>query len=141
MHAIDVHFAVPVGRISKFFFQRLAYAVLSGEGRNNATLTIIIVDDATIHRLNVEFLGHDHTTDVITFPLESDPDLEAEIYISADTARRQAAEYHVPTRLELARLAIHGILHLCGYDDDTDEHRAAMRLREDHHLGGITAPV
>jgi probable rRNA maturation factor len=54
--------------------------------------------------------------------------------ISADTARRQAREFGVSMRAECARLAIHGVLHLCGYDDRSENDRAAMRQREDRYL-------
>src|SRR5512133_1489822 len=134
MYAIDVHFRTPVGRISRFFFQRLAYEVFSGEGLAHATLCIVVVNDREILALNTKFLGHNYATDVLTFPIETDPELEAEIYISADTARKQATEFKVPVRTEFARLAVHGILHLCGYDDITEDQQSAMHEKEDQYL-------
>ena len=61
----------------------------------------------------------------------TDDPIEAELVISADTARRQAREYGVSMRNECIRLAIHGVLHLCGYDDRSDGDREAMKARED----------
>lgn len=115
-----------------------AKQTLSGESINNITLNIIINDDDYILELNKKFLGHDYYTDVITFIVEETP-LEAEIYISADTAKRQASEAKVSLSNELMRLTIHGALHIAGYDDSTDELRNAMRQLEDRYLDLINA--
>ena len=104
---------------------------LEGEGVRTATISIVGVNDRRCRRLNRTFLGHDYVTDVISFPLEEVPLLEGEIYINLDRARVQAGEYSVSTRHELARLAIHGTLHLTGYDDRTRAQAARMHGRED----------
>lgn len=83
--------------------------------------------------MNREFLGHDYDTDVITFPLEADP-VEAEIYINVDQARLQAEQEQVGLYVELRRLAIHGALHLCGFDDATTEEKAEIGRLEDRFL-------
>lgn len=98
-----------------------------------AEINVIFVDDDEIHRINKEFLNHDYPTDVITFPFE-DSDLEGEIYISVDTADLQAKEYKVTLTNELMRLAIHGTLHLIGYEDNTKEKKAEMSELEDKFL-------
>lgn len=104
---------------------------LEGEGVRTATISIVGVNDRRCRRLNRTFLGHDYVTDVISFPLEEVPLLEGEIYINLDRARVQAGEYNISTRHELARLAIHGTLHLTGYDDRTRAQAARMHGRED----------
>lgn len=98
-----------------------------------AEINVIFVNDDEIHRINKEFLNHDYPTDVITFPFE-DNNLEGEIYISVDTADMQAKEYKVTLTNELMRLAIHGTLHLIGYEDDTKEKKAEMSELEDKFL-------
>jgi rRNA maturation RNase YbeY len=137
MITISVHLQVSTGRLSKYFFQRLVWEVLHGEGREHADISIIVLNDEAIQELNRTWLKHDCPTDVIAFPLEEGTELEAEVYISADTARAQAAEYRVPVREEFARLTVHGILHICGYDDHSDEDREEMRKLEDHYLGVV----
>lgn len=99
----------------------------------SASVSVILVDDATIHAMNKEFLHHDYPTDIITFPLEEDT-IDGELYISLDTAARQAAEYGVSLTNELMRLAAHGTLHLVGYDDATDEDRKEMSRLEDYYI-------
>lgn len=107
--------------------------VLEHEGVGAATVRIILADDATMQELNRRYLQHDYPTDVLTFVLETAP-LEVEIYIGAEQAARQAAEYGVPVREEYVRLSIHGILHALGYDDQTPAQRHAMEARQEHYL-------
>lgn len=110
-----------------------AERVLRSYRRRTASISIILVDDEELLRINREFLEHDYYTDVITFPLEENP-LEGEIYISVDRARVQAKEYGVTLYNEVCRLAIHGTLHLLGHDDHTEEERLEMRRLEDRFL-------
>lgn len=110
--------------------------VLAAEGICDAMITIVLCDDALIRQINVEFLKHDWATDVITFPLRECP-LEGEIYISVETAARQAVEYGISTRTELIRLAVHGTLHLLGYDDTTETNRLLMHSRQELYLEQI----
>jgi len=75
----------------------------------------MIVDDPAIREMNRKYLGRDHVTDVIAFP--GDGELLGEIACSVDTASRQARARGVPLIDELRLLAVHGLLHLAGYDD------------------------
>jgi probable rRNA maturation factor len=111
--------------------------VLEGEGAADAEISLAFVDSATIHLLNKRYLGHDEPTDVLSFPL-SEPGakrLAGELVIGAEVAKAQAVSRGHPVEAELALYVIHGLLHLCGYDDKTAEHATAMRERERHYLG------
>lgn len=110
---------------------------LAGEGIGSAAISIVGVNNRRCRRLNRTYLGHDYVTDVISFPLEEVPRLEGEIYINLDRARVQADDYRVSTRQELARLAIHGTLHLTGFDDRTRAAAARMHAREDTVLARL----
>jgi rRNA maturation RNase YbeY len=99
-------------------------------------VNVVLLTDQAIRKMNKDFLQHDYATDVITFPLEDAP-LTGEVYISIETARRQAAEYGVTLRNELCRLVTHGALHLVGYDDATDAQRAEMARLETKYMDGI----
>jgi probable rRNA maturation factor len=110
----------------------LTRRALRGEGVARATISIALVDDATIHDLNRRHLGHDWPTDVITFRL-SGPDeaeLAAELVLSAEMAATTAREAGVHPGDELTLYLVHGLLHLCGFDDTSAEAAAAMRRRE-----------
>jgi probable rRNA maturation factor len=117
--------------------KRIVEYVLKGEGRN-ADVNVIFVGDDTMRRLNNEYLRHDYSTDVLSFPLGDAGDaLEGEVYVCLDQAERQAPEYGAMPEEEVARLVVHGVLHLLGYEDDTKEERDAMRGREDALLGQL----
>jgi len=94
---------------------------------------IIFVDDPYIHNLNKEYRGIDRPTDVISFALEDDKSfiqtdfkVLGDIYISVDTAKRQALEYQHSLKREISFLAIHGLLHLLGYDHMVKEDEEKM---------------
>lgn len=98
---------------------------------DEATVSIAVVDDETIHKLNRQFLAHDYPTDVLSFTLEDDPPrLEGEIIVSVDTARQNAAEAGWSADDELLLYVIHGTLHLAGYLDKSPEDFAEMRAAE-----------
>ena len=99
-------------------------------------LSIALVDDATIRRLNCDFRDQDRATDVLAFsmregerlaPRIDGPHLLGDVIISVPTANRQARQNKKPLREELTMLLAHGLLHLLGYDHQTDEQDAEMR--------------
>ncbi len=126
----------PGRRVRHAEIRKTAAAVLRREGAADALLRVICTGDSLMKRLNRTWLGRRSTTDVLTFPLESGRGkiLEGEIYINLDQARRQARDVGVADRNELARLVIHGSLHLLGYDDATPALRRKMTGREDEYL-------
>ncbi|MBR9977619.1 MAG: rRNA maturation RNase YbeY [Bacteroidetes bacterium] len=130
---ITVSFQAPSGNIGHAVFEQAIRCVLRAEKRRASSISCVVVSDEEIHALNKRFLNHDYPTDIITFPLEDEP-LEAELVISIDSARRQAQDYGVHMREECMRLAIHGMLHLCGYDDGGDTGTERMKAREDELL-------
>ncbi len=103
------------------------------EIKKDCSIGVVICTDKFIHKLNKTYLNHNYPTDVITFEIEEEP-LEGEIYISADTAKTQSAEYKVSFRDELLRLAIHGCLHLAGYTDNDKNNKIIMSQLEDKYL-------
>lgn len=78
-----------------------------------------LVTDEQIREVNRRFLGRDRPTDVMAFPLGEGPGAWGEVVISVDTARRQAEERNADLKEELLLLAVHGTLHLLGWEDDT----------------------
>jgi probable rRNA maturation factor len=115
--------------------------VLAGEGIEQATISLAVVDDATMHVLNRQYLRHDYPTDVLSFLLEDAPgEFEGEIIISADYAAREAAHFGWRPQDEMLLYIIHGALHLAGYDDAEPRLQAEMRAQERAYLGefGLT---
>jgi probable rRNA maturation factor len=112
-----------------------AAAVLADAGIGAGSLSIAVVDDEAMHRLNRQYLGHDYPTDVLSFPLEERAGyLEGEVIVSADTAAANAAQYGMPVLDELLLYVIHGTLHLAGYRDKSDADTAQMRRAEQEYL-------
>ena len=97
---------------------------------------VALVSDARIRALNRQYRGADTTTDVLSFPSGGDPSL-GDIVIATGVARRQAAAAGHALSTELKVLALHGLLHLLGYDHETDGGtmaRLEQRLRRRHGL-------
>lgn len=115
-----------------------ARAVLAGEGISVATLSLAVVDNEEMQTLNARHLRHDYPTDVLSFLLERSADsLEGEVIVSADYAAASAPNFGWSAAEELLLYVIHGTLHLCGHDDQSDAGRAAMRERETHYLAQL----
>ena len=97
-----------------------------------AVVEVTVADDALLAELNREYRRREGPTDVLAFPIGRDPVepeqiwLWGEVYVSVDRAREQAERRRVAVDEELAALVAHGLLHLAGYDDDSDEARAEM---------------
>lgn len=118
--------------------RRAVEPILREAGIEAGSLSIAVVDDETIHTLNLQFLAHDYPTDVLSFLLEREGTrLEGEVVVSSDTAARVATEAGWKPQEELLLYVIHGTLHLVGYDDSDDESRAAMRAAERRHLAAL----
>jgi len=117
-----------------------AQSLLAQVGRAGAEVSVLLTDDPGIHALNREWRGIDRPTDVLSWPQEEAPALSGEdalgdVAISLDTAARQAAARGWALEDEVALLLVHGILHLLGYEDDTEEGAESMRAVETHILG------
>ena len=119
-----------------------AVAVLEGEGINDGEISLAFVDNPTIHQLNQRYLQHDEPTDVLSFPLSEAGAgrLAVELVIGAEVAQMQAAVRGHEVQAELALYTIHGLLHLCGYDDKTEAGASSMRQRERHYLRQLGLP-
>lgn len=114
----------------------------------------MLTDDATVHAMNRDYRGYDRPTDVLSFALnDSVPDAPpmpalpgqpavlGDVIISVDTAERQARNLGISLEEELALLTVHGILHLLGYEDETEAGAARMRVREQAVLGSSLQPM
>ena len=110
---------VPAPRPLGILLRRAARAVLDAEDAAELELSLTLLDDAAMRELNRDWLGHDRPTDVIAFALgEGEAEPLGDVYIGVERAIEQAAEAGVPVREELVRLAVHGTLHVLGYDHD-----------------------
>ena len=122
--------------------RRVVQRLLEAEGAERAEVSILLADDAMVRDLNAAYRGQDSPTDVLAFCLKEsesleihraacpgEPDILGDVVVSVDTAERQAAARGVGLEHEVAHLALHGTLHLVGYDDSTDEGLALMEQK------------
>ncbi len=100
-------------------------------------LSIAVIDDPTIRKLNKQYLNHDYETDVISFVLDEDEAtqrLDGQLIVSTDTAARESVDAGWSAATELLLYVIHGTLHLVGYDDKSPEAEPEMRAAESEYL-------
>jgi probable rRNA maturation factor len=155
-YEIDVSSSHPTYPLNRTDLQDALRHGLRVEGVRNAVLSVTVVDNLTSHRLNRQHLQHDYPTDVISFQLEwtsgdgmadspselpagrsADASIEGEIVVNADFAAEMAEQCGWSTKDELTLYAVHGMLHICGYDDQADDEQEIMRAREKAVLAGI----
>ena len=108
--------------------------VAKSYGKVVGDINYIFVDDESMLDINRRFIGHDYYTDHIGFDYSSSDSLSGDIYISIDTVKTNAELFGVTFDDELRRIIIHGLLHLCGLRDKTDEERQQMQQAEDKAL-------
>jgi rRNA maturation RNase YbeY len=125
----------PDGKADERRLRVLARRLLRQEGWD-LEVTIIVADDAELRRLHAQFLGEDETTDVMAFSGDPQDGTPGEIYISLDQAREQALEDGEPVQKAVERLAVHGLLHLGGWRDDSDDQRRRMLEYGERYLEG-----
>jgi rRNA maturation RNase YbeY len=108
--------------------------IIQNEGKTLNQLSYIFCSDEFLLDLNIKHLNHDTLTDILTFPLSEIGPINAEIYISTDRIIDNASIFGKSTIGELHRVIVHGLLHLCGYDDHSASDITVMREKEDYYL-------
>lgn len=119
----------------KMLTKRWLKKVAETEGFKVNNLNYIFCTDEYLHKINVEYLAHDTYTDIITFDNSEDEDtIEGDIFVSIERVKENAQELSNAFDEEFKRVLVHGLLHLCGYNDHTDEEEAEMRVLESKYL-------
>ncbi|MBO5978678.1 MAG: rRNA maturation RNase YbeY [Bacteroidales bacterium] len=102
--------------------------------RKLGDINYIFCSDKKILEVNIEYLGHDYYTDIITFDYDEGLRVSGDLFISLETVASNAEMLGIAYEEELMRVMAHGVLHLCGFKDKSDEDAANMRLREQEAL-------
>ncbi|MBS3807073.1 MAG: rRNA maturation RNase YbeY [Bacteroidales bacterium] len=113
---------------------RLAHAVLDQEKEQPGDINIIFTNNDEILELNRKYLNHDYYTDVIAFHYGPSMEVEGDVFISLDKVQENARWYEADFEDELLRVTIHGLLHLIGYRDQTEEEKEFMHSLEDKYI-------
>ena len=108
--------------------------VAESELKRLGDISIIFCSDNYILDVNMKYLQHDYFTDIITFDYCEGDRLSGDLFISVDSVRENASFYGTEFENELNRVIVHGLLHLIGYDDHTDEDQKTMRAKENYYL-------
>lgn len=108
--------------------------IIRREAKMPGDITYFFCDDEYIYDQNVRFLNHDTLTDIITFDSCIGDLVQGNILISYDRVEENARKFNVSVQEETLRVVAHGVLHLCGYKDKTDEEAALMRKKENETL-------
>ena len=109
--------------------------IISENNKLLGEIVYVLTDDTYLYTINKDFLNHDTLTDIITFETSVDPNvISGEIFISIDRVKENAIRQKQEFENELARVLVHGVLHLIGYDDKTPEQKLKMRAKEDYCL-------
>ncbi|MBO4634137.1 MAG: rRNA maturation RNase YbeY [Bacteroidales bacterium] len=118
----------------KRFTSRWLKAVATAEKKQVGDISIIFCSDNYLLDINKQYLQHDYYTDIITFDYCEGSTLSGDLFISIDSVRENASFYGVSFEEELNRVMVHGVLHLIGYDDHTEDDIAMMRAKENQYL-------
>ena len=127
-HREDVDFRLPGEQHTADWILTIA----GSEGYSIESLNFIFCSDKYLHQVNVTYLDHDTFTDIITFDQSDSHNLlEGDIFISIERVKENAHQLDVKLDEELHRVIIHGVLHLMGYSDKSDEEKDRMRKKEE----------
>jgi len=140
--SVVIEEACPDGRaLDADALRALLTRAAEAEGVALRALTVVLAGRELVLRLNREYLGHNYPTDVLAFPFSEEQGVvEGEIYVDLDTAAERCVEFDATPAQEARRYALHGLLHLAGHCDKTDEGRRRMRALENRYLSSAPAP-
>lgn len=114
----------------KYFIKK----VITIKQRKTGNLSFIFTSDKSLLKINQEFLGHDYFTDVISFDYGDNDIINGEVYISIDRVKKNSRKFEIDLNIELTRVMLHGVLHLCGMNDIDPDERMQMRMEEEKFL-------
>ena len=124
----------PFRRIKRSAIKEMVKGVIEQEEKKVGDVSIVFGSDQFLLDINKRFLNRDYLTDVISFDYEEEGQISGDILISVDRVKDNATQFGVSFPEEMRRIIIHGILHLVGYEDDSDNNKANMTARENLYL-------
>ena len=108
--------------------------VVTSENKTLGDISLVFGSDKWLLDFNIKHLDHDYFTDIITYDYSTKNLVSGDLLISVERVFENAKNLNVPRETELNRVIVHGVLHLCGFTDKTDEQKKIMREKEDYYL-------
>lgn len=130
-HKEEIEFQMPNEKHLTVWLENIA----ASQDKKITQISYIFCNDEYLLEINKEYLNHDYYTDIITFPYKQGREIESDIFISIDRVKENANTFDSTFEKELLRVVAHGLLHLIGYKDKTDEEGKEMRKKEDWAIG------
>lgn len=127
----DIH---PIEKFDSEFYEAWLDKVSNLESKKLGDISLIFCSDEYLLKVNQDYLDHDYYTDIITFDYTEDDFVSGDLFISIDRVKENAETNKVDFINELNRVIVHGVLHLCGYKDKSEEEEALMRSKENQML-------
>jgi len=109
-------------------------SVIHSEQNESGVINFIFTSDNYLLNINKEYLSHNYYTDIVTFNYCEKNIINGDVFISIETVKNNSTRFDVTFIEELYRVMIHGILHLIGYDDKSDEEKVVMKEKENYYL-------
>ena len=131
---IDFHYETDYRIEDETKFADWISRIVGSEDKGYSQLDFIFCDDDYLLRINQDYLDHDTYTDIITFPYGDSNVIAGDIFISIERVKENAVDFRVDFELELKRVMAHGVLHLLGFGDKSEEEASQMRLKEDEKI-------
>ena len=132
---IDFEFIdVEIPGFDSEFFVFSMNELIKSENYEMGEITVVFCKDEYLLDMNRTYLNHDYYTDIITFDYSKDKIISGDLFISIDRVIENSSAFYVSFNHELSRVIYHGVLHLCGYKDKSDEDIIIMRDKENYYL-------
>lgn len=126
----DIEFELPDNSLLRSWIEY----TIHNENKELGNISYIFCSDEYLWNMNKQYLNHDYYTDIITFDYVKDGVISGDLFISYDRISDNAEKFGVLRETELLRVMIHGVLHLIGYDDVTDELEEEIHKKEDFYI-------
>lgn len=129
-HKVDLNYRLREIRKTRAWLQQ----IIEGQGFRIGEIAVVLCSDEHLLQINMESLDHHYYTDIITFDYRVDDIVSGDLFISVDRVKENAKIHEVSTSHEMRRVCAHGVLHLCGFGDKTQDEAKEMRRQEDRWL-------
>lgn len=138
MRSIDFLFEeIKPLKIQKKILKKHIQSLIKAEGNKSGDITVVFCSDDYLLEINKKYLNHDYFTDIITFDYVENNIISGDLFISIDRIKENARTYETSFLKELFRVVFHGVLHLNGYKDKSEEELKLMRAKENYYLSEV----